>query len=71
MKAQRDGMLLRRFQLCRADIVATLGESALPPSPQSLRMLADLQLSIMAVEAAIGDKSDSTFRYELLMEAAA
>jgi hypothetical protein len=71
MQAHGDGMLLRRFQLCRADIVATLSKSALPPSPQSLRMLADLQLSIMAVQAAIGDKSDSTFESQFLLEAAA
>jgi hypothetical protein len=71
MKVQRDNMLLRRLQLCRADIVATLGDSPLPPNPQSLRMLADLQLSIMATEAAIGDKSDPTFENEFLMEAAA
>jgi hypothetical protein len=71
MKASRDEMLLRRFRLCRADIVATIAESSLPPSPQSLRHLADLQLSIMAVEAAIQDKADATFKGEFLMEAAA
>ena len=68
MKVQRDNMLLRRLQLCRADIVSTLGDSPLPPSPQSLRMLADLHLSIMAIEAAIGNRSDPTFEYEFLME---
>jgi len=66
MRVQRDNMLLRRLQLCRADMVATLGDSSLPSSPQSLRML-----SIMATEAAIGDKSDPTFENEFLMEAAA
>ena len=68
---QRDRKLLRRLQLCRADIVATIGDSVLPPSPQSLRILAELQLSIMATEAAIRDKSDPAFHREFLMEAAA
>jgi hypothetical protein len=71
MKVHRDEILLRRFRLSRADIVATIAESVLPPSPQSLRTLADLQLSIMAVEAAIRDKADPNFASEFLMEAAA
>jgi len=71
MKTQRDKMLLRRLQLCRADIVATIGDDVLPPSPQSLRILAELQLSIMATEAAIHDKADPAFHREFLMEAAA
>ena len=71
MKIQRDKLLLRRLQLCRADIVATLGNSTLAPSPLSLRTLADIQLSIMAIEAAIGDKRDPEFEHEFLMEAAA
>ena len=71
MKVQRDNMPLRRLQLCRAHIVPIFGDSPLPPSPRSLRMLADLQLSIMATEAAIGDKSDPTFEKESWMEAAA
>jgi len=71
MKAQRAQTLLRRLQLCRADIVETLGASPLPPSPMSLRTLGDLQLSIMAIEAAIEDRSDSYFEREFLMEAAA
>jgi hypothetical protein len=70
MKAQRERTLLRRLQLCRADIVAAIGDSLLPPSPQSLRTLADLQLSIMAVEAAIENRSDSHFEREFLVEAA-
>ena len=68
---QRDKTLLRRLQLCRSDIVASLGDSSLPPSPLSLRSLADIQLSIMAIEAAVADQSDSHFRREFLMEAAA
>ena len=71
MEADRDDLLLRRFRLCRADIIATLGESALPPSPQSLRLLGDLQLAIMATEAAIRDKSNSAFHREYLERAAA
>ena len=71
MPTQRDKMLLRRLRLCRADIVATLGDSILPPSPMSLRTLGDIQLSIMAVEAAIEDKRDREFEREFLMEAAA
>jgi len=50
MKAQRAKILLRRLQLCRADIVETLGANPLPPSPMSLRTLGDLQLSIMAID---------------------
>ena len=71
MKVHRDEVLLRRFRLCRADIVATLADSVLPPNPQSLRILADLQLSIMAVEAAMKDKADPTFAREFLTGVAA
>ena len=71
MKAQRAKILLRRLQLCRADIVETLGANPLPTSPMSLRTLGDLQLSIMAIEAAIENRSDSSFEREFLMEAAA
>ncbi|HWP15318.1 MAG TPA: hypothetical protein VNM46_06810 [Xanthobacteraceae bacterium] len=71
MMAQREKILLRRLQLCRADIVATIGDSALPPSPMSLRTLADIQLSIMAIEAAVEDRCDPHFEREFLMEAAA
>ena len=71
MKTQLDKILLRRLQLCRADIVATLADTFLPPSPQSIRMLSEIQLSIMAIEAAIRDKSEPTFQSEFLMEAAA
>jgi hypothetical protein len=67
----QDETLLRRFRLCRADIVATLGSNTLPPSPQSLRLLADLQLAIMATEAAIGDKTDPQFDYQSVREVAA
>lgn len=71
MNVQRDKVLLRRLQLCRADIVTTIGNELLPPSPQSLRILAEIQLSIMATEAAIQDKSDAAFHREFLMEVAA
>ena len=71
MEADRDDLLLRRFRLCRADIIATLGESPLPPSPQSLRLLGDLQLAIMATEAAIRDKSNSAFCREYFERVAA
>ena len=71
MQAQRDKTLLRRLQLCRADIVAAIGESLLPPSPLSLRALADIQLSIMAIESSVADQSDPSFARDFLMEAAA
>lgn len=71
MTAQCEKILLRRLQLCRADMVAAIGDCLLPPSPQSLRSLADLQLSIMAVEAAMGNRSDPLFERQFLMEAAA
>ena len=70
MQTHRDEMLLRRFRLCRADIVATLGSDTLPPSPQSLRLLAHLQLAIMATEAAINDRTDAQFEWQLLEAAA-
>jgi hypothetical protein len=71
MKVLSDEILLRRFQLCRADIVASIAADALPPSPQSLRSLADLQLSIMAVESVMRDKAKPDFQCELLTGAAA
>lgn len=71
MKVHSDEILLRRFQLCRADIVASMAAHPLPPSPQSLRTLAELQLSIMAVESAIRDKADPRFEYEFLSQVAA
>ena len=71
MKVYSDEILLRRFQLCRADIVASIAGNPLPPSPQSLRSLADLQLSIMAVESVIRDKAKPDFERELLTGAAA
>ena len=71
MKVHSDEILLRRFQLCRADIVASIAANPLPPSPRSLRALADLQLSIMAVESAIRDKADPDFECEFLTDAAA
>jgi hypothetical protein len=71
MKIHSDEILLRRFQLCRADIVASIAANPLPPNPQSLRALADLQLSIMAVESAIRDKAEHDFERERLTGAAA
>ena len=71
MKVHSDEILLRRFQLCRADVVASIAANPLPPNPRSLRALADLQLSIMAVESAIRDKTDPAFECEFLTEAAA
>ncbi len=64
MKVHSDEILLRRFQLCRADIVASIAANPLPPSPQSLRALAELQLSIMAVESVIRDKAEPHFESE-------
>jgi hypothetical protein len=52
-------------------MVASLSASLLPPHPQSLRTLADLQLAIMATEAAINDKADVGFLSEYLEGAAA
>jgi hypothetical protein len=71
MQAKRDELLLRRFQLCRADVVTALGASSRPPHPQSLRFLADLQLAIMATEATISDKADARFFSEYLEGVAA
>ena len=71
MEARLDELLLRRFRLCRADMIASFSASALPPHPQSLRNLADLQLAIMATEAAINDKADFGFLSEYLEDVAA
>ena len=70
MEPNRAEILLRRFRLCRADIVETISSSALPPSPQSLRSLAELQLAIMATEASIADKADIGFLSDYLDVAA-
>jgi hypothetical protein len=70
MEVARDQILLRRFRLCRADMVASLGASSLPPHPKSVQVLAELQLAIMAVEATIADKSDAGFLLEYLEAAA-
>ena len=70
MEIGRDQILLRRFRLCRADIVASLGASSLPPHPKSVQLLAELQLAIMAIEGAIGDKADAGFFSEYLEAAA-
>jgi hypothetical protein len=70
MKTLRDGELLQRFRLCRADMVDALSASERPPHPRTLRELADLQLVIMATEAAISDKSDSYFLRQFEEQAA-
>jgi hypothetical protein len=44
--------------------VASIAANPLPPSPQSLCALADLQLSIMAVESVIRDKAEPHFESE-------
>ena len=61
MKTLRDVFLLRKLQLCRADMVTAISACESPPSPKTLRELADLQLVIMATEAVIADKSDLCF----------
>ena len=61
MKAFRDAVLLQRFRLCRADMVAAISASKLPPNSSTLRELAELQLIIMAVEQSIADKADPSF----------
>ena len=71
MTAMRDEVLLQRFRLCRADLISALGRSAHPPGASTLRELADLQLAIMATEAAISDKSDAAFRWHFDNVAAA
>ena len=70
MEPNRAEILLRRFRLCRADIVETINSSALPPSPQSLRSLAELQLGIMATKVSIADKADIGFLSDYLGVAA-
>jgi hypothetical protein len=70
MQAGRDRILLRRFRLCRADVVAQIGASPLPPHPKSVQHLAELQLAIMAIEAAIADKADAGFFSECIEVAA-
>ena len=71
MKSIRDGILLRTFQLCRADMVEAMGTSSRPPNAAMLRELAELQLVIMATEAAIADKSNAEFAREWMQKAAA
>ena len=61
MSVFRDKALLKRFRLCRADLVAAIGDNELPPHPTTLRELADLQLAIMATEQVIKDKQDTSF----------
>jgi hypothetical protein len=70
MKALRDGELLQKFRLCRADMVDAISACERPPHPRTLRELADLQLVIMATEAAIADKSDSLFLQQFQEQAA-
>ena len=66
-----DEVLLQRFRLCRADLVAAMTASARPPNAKTLRELADLQLVIMATEGAISDKSDAHFLSQYESQAAA
>jgi hypothetical protein len=70
MTTLRDGELLQKFRLCRPDMVDALGASEQPPHPRTLRELADLQLVIMATEAAIADKSDYYFLRQFEEQAA-
>ena len=71
MRALRDAFLLRKMRLCRADMVAAMSASELPPNPKTLRELADLQLVIIAIEGAIADKSDAGFLRQFEAQAAA
>jgi hypothetical protein len=71
MDAPREALLLQRFRLCRADIVAAMSASDRPPNPSTLRELARLQLVIMATQEAIADKSDARFRHQFMAQAAA
>ena len=48
-----------------------MGTSSRPPNAAMLRELAELQLVIMATEAAIADKSDAEFAREWMQKAAA
>jgi hypothetical protein len=70
MKEPRDTVLLQRLRLCRADIVAAMSASERPPSPSTLRQLADLQLTIMATKEVIADKSDVRFLRQFEEQAA-
>jgi hypothetical protein len=67
----REAKLLRTFRLCRADVVAALSSRSEPPTPTMLRELAELQLVIMATEAAIADKAKADFLKEFEEQAAA
>jgi hypothetical protein len=64
MTTPGDNFLLHRFRLCRADMIAALSVHSHPPDAKTLRDLADLQLAIMATEAAIADKTDAAFLAE-------
>jgi hypothetical protein len=64
MIAIREAKLLRTFRLCRADIVAALSSRVEPPTSMMLKELAELQLVIMATEAAIADKTKADFLKE-------
>jgi hypothetical protein len=65
-----DEILLRRFRLCRADLIAALKTGQMPANSTTLREIADLQLTIMATEAAIYDKKNPEFLSEWEQEAA-
>jgi len=70
MKSLRDTLLLQKLRLCRADVVEAMGASDTTPAPKTLRELAELQLVIMATEAAIADKSDASFFLKFETQAA-
>ena len=54
----QDHALLQIFRTCRADFISALSERSQPPCCKTLRELADLQLAIMAMEAAIAEKGE-------------
>jgi hypothetical protein len=70
MRAPHDLELLQKLRLARADFVAAMSLEKRPPHPSTLRSLAELQLSIMATEAAIEDKSDLRFLRQFREQAA-
>ena len=67
----REAMLLQKFRLCRADMVAAMSAGQRPPHSSTLRELAELQLVIMATEQAIADKSEAGFLHRFKEQEAA